>query len=122
MSNNPTGKGGFQAGQSGNPGGRPKVIAEVRALAQVHTAEGVEVLAQIMKNPKAPPAARVAAVKELFDRGYGRAESSVKAKIETSTASGPELDLTKLTDADWASLEALRPVLERARVKPPTEH
>ena len=27
---NPTGKGGFQRGQSGNPGGRPKLPAEMR--------------------------------------------------------------------------------------------
>ena len=29
----------FQKGQSGNPGGRPKVAAEVKELARVHTAE-----------------------------------------------------------------------------------
>jgi hypothetical protein len=31
----------FKKGQSGNPGGRPKVIAEVRELARAYTAEAI---------------------------------------------------------------------------------
>jgi hypothetical protein len=81
---NQTGKGCFKPGQSGNPGGRPAVSAEVRALARERTPEAMKVLTEIMKDAKAPAAARVAACRELLDRGYGRAESSVHAKIETS--------------------------------------
>jgi hypothetical protein len=43
-----------------------------------------------------------------------------RREVQTKT-SGPELDLQKLTESDWAALEALRPVFERARVKQ-TEH
>ena len=35
---NPTGKGGFQRGQSGNPGGRPKLPAEMREMFQAKVA------------------------------------------------------------------------------------
>ena len=43
----------FKKGQSGNPGGRPKVIAEVKELARAHTGEAIETLVSIMTNPQA---------------------------------------------------------------------
>ena len=62
----------LKKGQSGNPGGRPKVIAEVKELARKYTGEAIETLVSIMTSPKAAPAARVSAANSLLDRGYGK--------------------------------------------------
>jgi hypothetical protein len=63
---------------SPNPSGRPKTprtVKEVRELARQHTAGAIETLVRVHQNPKAPPAARVAAATALIDRGWGRAPS-----------------------------------------------
>jgi hypothetical protein len=62
----------FEKGQSGNPGGRPKVVAEIKELARAHTGEAIETLVSIMTNPKSAPAARVSAANALLDRGFGK--------------------------------------------------
>ena len=41
----------FKKDQSGNPGGRPKVIAEVKELAREYTGEAIETLVSIMTSP-----------------------------------------------------------------------
>ena len=74
----------FKKGQSGNPGGRPKVVAEVKELARKHTGKAIETLVSIMANPKAAPAARVSAANALLDRGYGRPAQHITGDIATS--------------------------------------
>jgi hypothetical protein len=71
----------FQPGQSGNPGGRPKVLAEVKQLAREYTAEAISALADIVKDKKAPPAARVGAAQVILDRGYGKPTQYVEASV-----------------------------------------
>src|SRR5262249_33067619 len=71
----------FQKGQSGNPGGRPKEIAEVKELAREHMPAAIEALASIMNNPKASDAARVSAPAALVDRVYGKPQQHIDAEI-----------------------------------------
>jgi hypothetical protein len=68
----------FTKGQSGNPGGRPKEVADIKALARVHTEAGLNVLVSIMNDPARSGNARVAAVREIFDRAYGKAPQAIE--------------------------------------------
>ena len=68
------------AGQPGNPNGRPRVLADVQNAAREHSTEAIKTLAQIMRNPKAPAAARISAACALLDRGYGKPVQTVDAK------------------------------------------
>jgi hypothetical protein len=68
----------FKPGVSGNPRGRPRANPEIAELAKQHGPACVAVLARMAGLvPGEPPAvteqARIAAVKELLDRGYGKA-------------------------------------------------
>jgi hypothetical protein len=51
---NPTGKGGFKPGTSGNPTGKRKLPADIRTLARQHTTAALKTLAAIMNDEKAP--------------------------------------------------------------------
>jgi Family of unknown function (DUF5681) len=62
----------FQPGQSGNPNGRPKRDREIEELTRQHTPEVIAALVGICSDPKAPPAARVAAATAILDRGWGK--------------------------------------------------
>jgi hypothetical protein len=97
----------FQKGQSGNPGGRPKAIAEVKELAREHTGKAVETLVSIMSDPKAPPAARVSAANALLDRGYGKPPQHITDESARSyVARLPEVAKSA---AEWlASIKAER--------------
>ena len=88
---NKTGKGGFKKGTSGNPGGRPKVVAEVRALAQDVFGNSGTILSFI---------ARLPIVKDLASAGRNavnrqRARAAVGlGPIAAGQALGPPVGLT----------------------------
>lgn len=77
----------FKKGQSGNPGGRPKVVGEVKELARAHTVDAMQALAKIVKDNTAPAAARVAAATALLDRGYGKPTQHIEADVRHNLVS-----------------------------------
>ena len=84
----------FPKGISGNPGGRPKILGDVQELARQKSPEAIDTLSNIMRDEKAPPAARVAAANALLDRGYGKPTQTISqtlAKVDPSSLSDQEL-------------------------------
>ena len=61
----------FLPGQSGNPGGRPRVVAAIRDLARSHAADAIAALVDVALHGK-NESARVAAASAILDRGFGR--------------------------------------------------
>ena len=69
-----TGK-GFLPGKSGNPSGRPKILAEVRELARQHGEAAFRHVVKLMGD--ADPRVSLAAAQEVLNRAYGKPAQSV---------------------------------------------
>ena len=79
--------------RGGRKTGTPnKVTADIRAIAQDYGPSAITVLTEIMQSKEQPPAARVAAAKELLDRGYGK--SVQKTDLTSSDGSMTPRGLT----------------------------
>lgn len=65
----------FQPGQSGNPGGRPKETAEIKAAARLHGKKAIEKLAALLDSPDDRTV--IAASQALLDRGYGKPAQAI---------------------------------------------
>jgi len=67
---NPRGIGGFVAGQSGNPGGRPRGQAELRDACRAHIPAALAEIARLSTKARSE-AVRLKAIEILLERGYG---------------------------------------------------
>lgn len=81
----------WKPGQSGNPGGRPRGVGEVRDLAREQTGTAIATLTDICRNGKSE-SARVSAAEALLNRGWGRAMTT--ADLTLTTAPKSEHDYT----------------------------
>ena len=63
---------------------KAKSVTDVRSLARADTEGCIRTLRSIRAQPKAPPAARIAAAQALLDRGWGKA-----AQIVSGPDGGP---------------------------------
>ena len=93
----------WRKGQSGNPGGRPKVIGDLQEQARQWAPEALDALREIAASRDAPPSARVSAAVALLDRGYGKPAQSIDAKVSN------EPSMAQL------HLQALKELAERAK-------
>jgi hypothetical protein len=69
-------------------------LGDVQELAREKSPEAITTLANIMRDAKAPPAARVAAANALLDRGYGKPTQPISqtvARVDPSSISDEEL-------------------------------
>ena len=78
----------FRQGQSGNPGGRPKIPEEVREIIKASCPDAVRYLVELMRNPKEKTAYRLDAAKTLLDRGYGKPAQMQDIQLDVSGAVG----------------------------------
>ncbi len=89
--------GKFAPGESANPGGRPKTVREVVALAREHTTTAYETLVDVAKNGK-NEMARVKAAEALLNRGHG--VPSTEAEIELGFGNDGPVSFTFNLGAD----------------------
>ena len=61
----------FRPGHSGNPGGRPKALVQVRELAREYTEEAIQKLVELMRKADSDQA-QILAANSLLDRGWGK--------------------------------------------------
>ena len=104
----------WSPGQSGNPGGRPKVAAEVRDLAREYAGKAIKRLVGLMDSKNQPVALRAA--EAVLDRGYGRPLQAMKLP-EDPQEKPRSLDLTKLTDDELREFSNARKVMTRISEK-----
>lgn len=69
------------SGQGRKAGVPNKATAHIKALAQVHAETAMIELARLAVSAESEPA-RVAAIKELFDRGFGKARQPLGGENE----------------------------------------
>lgn len=98
----------FPRGTSGNPSGRPKVVLEIRDLAREFGPPAIAKLAEMAGlapgQPAEAEAVRVAAIKELLDRGFGKS---------TQPLSGDAGGVPLAIDFRWAdAVQPAAPALE----------
>jgi hypothetical protein len=98
----------FQKGVSGNPGGRPKLPAEMREIFQAKAPEAFEVLCKHLHSTD--PRISVAAATQILDRAYGRPVQSIDASISEDPVRYVEVPRKSASAEAWLN-EVGRPMI-----------
>jgi hypothetical protein len=111
--------GKFVKGQSGNPGGRPKELTDVKALAREYTAESITGLAAIARDVEQSGSARVAAWATILDRAWGKPQQQLDVTVAHSFTEALR-QIERIARTDPAEMGTS--VAEVAQVPPAVRH
>jgi hypothetical protein len=62
----------WKKGESGNPGGRSRVVGDIRELCRKEGEKSIATIVALRDDKKTPQNVRLAAAQQLLDRGFGR--------------------------------------------------
>jgi len=79
----------------------------MRDLARQKTEKAIETLEIIMNGKNTPPNARIAAIKELLDRAWGRAPQAMELSASEKENQSSSWNLSKLTNKELNILKEL---------------
>lgn len=96
-------RGGARPGAGRKPGIPNRVTADIKGLAQSHGPEAIARLVEIFQSADTPPAAQVAAIKELLDRGFGKAAQPIGGSPDLPPI---QINASELTDDQLAAIAA----------------
>lgn len=100
-------RGGKREG-AGRPKGVPnKATVIVKEAAQAFTADAISTLADIMRSPEHPAAARVSAANALLDRGHGKPKQPLTGGDDDDNPIRSTMDLSRLSSEQLAALAAI---------------
>ncbi len=89
----------FKPGESGNPSGRPKGIArQLRDAIKDDPTVITQVFLEILRDPKAKHADKIAAGREYLDRCYGKAPSYAPVEGDPLELAGVDRAIGELVD------------------------
>lgn len=88
----------------------PKMKIEVKKLAQAWGPDAIDTLAELMNDARQPGATRVAAAKELLDRGFGKSTQFIAGDDDA-----PPIQFTTKIEWDKLPLDTLKQLLGAAK-------
>src|SRR5262245_38079790 len=105
-----TDKGRFARGVSGNPGGRPKLPAEMREIFQSRGLEAAEILVKHLR--ASDPRVSVGEAREILDRAYGKPTQQINVDREERIKLIAVVPEKAATTEEWLKLVGEQRVID----------